>query len=215
MHKKRSIFLFVTTILIILILLYPIQIARIGIFCNKIYHDNVVKIEFLQKNSKHSAYGIIVDDSIILTVAHLFDSEIRSYDNINEYTYIHIDDSIYQPMNIYVDFNIDLCALMVTAKLSSISKFNEDFNNCAYVVRGDNSIYKVNVSGITNVERNSCLTQLITINHKVKKGESGLPVIDNSGAVIGILSANDKLYDRAYVIPYAVIRSFLQNLNDN
>ena len=145
----------------------------------------------------------------------MFDSEIRSYDNINEYTYIHIDDSIYQPMNIYVDFNIDLCALMVTAKLSSISKFNEDFNNCAYVVRGDNSIYKVNVSGITNVERNSCLTQLITINHKVKKGESGLPVIDNSGAVIGILSANDKLYDRAYVIPYAVIRSFLQNLNDN
>lgn len=115
-------------------------------------------------------------------------------------------------MNIFVDFNIDLCVLMVTEKFSPSVKFNENFNDCAYVVRGNNSIYMVNISGVINVERNSRLTQLITIDQKAKNGESGLPVVDNSGSVIGILSANDKLYNRAYVIPYAVIKSFLQNL---
>ena len=86
MHKKRYIFLFVTTLLIISLLLYTIQIARIGFFCNKIYNDNVVEIEFLQKDSKHSAHGIIIGNSIILTVAHLFNNAFCSYDNISEYT---------------------------------------------------------------------------------------------------------------------------------
>lgn len=212
MQIKRYLTLIIVIFFVIIIIFYPTQIILKDVLYRKYFNNFVAKIEFFCENNKAIANGIVINKNQILTVAHTFKNTNYSYERICDCIYVHINNLTYLPTDIRFDFDRDLCLLTVSSSSLHPVELSYRINKSAYVIVDSNNYEKIKITSVTNVIRELSLIPMITIDQRFEKGKSGLPVVNSLGAVIGILTANDKFYNRSYVIPAVIIEKFLTDL---
>lgn len=184
---------------------------------------NLVKLSILNITIEYEDFDtkclgtVAYADGYILTTAHSFidtysQSYISSYCNINCKKYV---------LNIIsIDRHNDLALLKCDYNFSSTVAYIDQNTNCGdklYLATDNvlmhNMIKATVVSNNQYIEYASYSRNLISINTNACFGDSGSPLIDSKGNIVGILCAKLKTDDNIFfVIKSQTIRLFLEDI---
>lgn len=164
-------------------------------------------VVFTTENAKNSCNGVKINDSFVLTVAHIFNDK---YERKNICALFDGNGNLYEAEVVYADFSADLA--LVHMKGADYDKktplaFGQSETDLFRDSTGEIKISK-------NTETVNCLSEnkpdrLLKLDFAASKGESGSAVVSPDGKITGIICAADRFDEICYAVPSEKIVGFL------
>lgn len=162
----------------------------------------VVSLDGCAQNIENRATAVAIDDGLALTVAH-------SFDEVDGVTLLAPDGSELPAQLVYIDVERDIALLAYEAPVGSIDTLDirDDSDDPAeqarIVVERDDRIVVDTVRLVRRTEvtldgagrRNG-----IEIEGIIDPGDSGAPVVDDQGRIIGIVFASTRASDTGWAV---------------
>ena len=232
MGKKSIVFivigfglLLIMVALQILINIYLLNFVR----TDKIYDANILKVVEIKVFDEEEKFGFatgcfISTDGMILTNKHV----IFNQNTNNFYSNVLIrsaEDDEYTRANILrVSDTDDLALIKIEKQPSCCFKFGESVSNGSTIFSignpcgfGLSFIQGVVSSNLRQVDYNGKSTNAIQTSFVINEGNSGGPVFDSMGKLLGIISfrlkdnKGDLIQGCSFAIPISVIKQFIYN----
>lgn len=164
-------------------------------------------VVFMTENAKNSCNGIKINDSFVLTVAHIFDD---TNERKNICALSDSDGNSYEAEVVYADFSADLALVHMK---------DADYDKKTPLAFGQSKIgFFCDLTGEIKISKNTetvnCLSEnkpdrLLKLNFTASKGESGSAVVSPDGKITGIICAADVFDEICYAVPSEKIVWFL------
>lgn len=175
-----------------------------------------VTVEYANFSTKCLGTAVYADGYILTTAHSFFDT----YDNIYISSYCNIKGEKYALQVISIDHHNDLALLKCEYRFVSVATYKEHLVNDGdklYLATDDittHGLYEAKVINFNqDIDYDSYSRNLISITTDACYGDSGAPIIDTKGNIIGILCAKlVKDNNTFFVIKSQTIQEFLEDI---